>query len=100
MSGDHGVTLLELVVVLALLGIMAGVVGLSLRSAKPVPRMDVASLAAARARDSAVRSGRAVTVVITRDSQIFDATAFPDGRVVAAKRLSIDLLSGAPDGTR
>lgn len=99
MSGQHGVTLIELLVVLALLGSMAGVVGLSLRSAHPVPMMDVPSLAVARARDSAVRLGRAVTVEIACDSQIFNATALPDGRVVVAKRLGIDQLTGAPNAT-
>ena len=97
MSAHNGVTLIELLVVLALLGITAGVVGFSVWSAHPVPTMGVAQLAAARARDAAVRSGRAVTVVIARDSQTFDATALPDGRVVAAKSLAIDPLTGAPD---
>lgn len=99
MSDKRGVTLIELVVVLALLGIMSGVVGLSLRSARPLPTPNVALLAAARARDSAVQLGRAVTVVIARDSQVFDATALPDGRVIAPKDLAIDPLTGAPDAT-
>lgn len=99
MSDHRGVTLVELVVVLALLGIMSGVVGLSLRSARPVPTQNVALLAAARARDLALRLGRSVTIVIARDSQSFDVTALPDGRVVAAKSLTIDPLTGASDAT-
>lgn len=99
MNGHRGVTLIELLVVLALLGIMSGVVGLSFRSARPVPTPNVVLLATARARDSAVRLGRAVTVVIARDSQSFDATALPDGRVVAAKSLAIDPLTGVRDAT-
>ena len=99
MSRHRGVTLMELVVVLALLGIMSGVVGLSLRSARPVPTPNVALLAATRARESAVRLGRAVTVVVPHDSQSFDLTALPDGRVIATKSLAIDPLTGAPDAT-
>lgn len=97
MIARRGVTLIELLVVLVLLGMMAGVVGLALRSAHPMSHVDVVALAAARARDSAVRSGRAVTVEIARDSQLFDATALPDGRVVADRKLAIDPLSGATD---
>lgn len=99
MSGHRGVTLIELVVALALLGIMSGVVGLSIRTARRVPTPNVALLAAARARDSALRLGRPVTIVIARDSQSFDVTALPDGRVIAAKKLAIDPLTGASDAT-
>lgn len=97
MTARRGVTLIELLVVLVLLGMMAGVVGLALRSAHSVTQVDIVAIEAARARDSAVRSGRAVSLMIARDSQFFAATALPDGRVVADKKLAIDPLSGATD---
>ena len=95
-----GVTLVELVVVLVLLGIMAGVVGLTLETARPVAAVDPMTAAIAAARDSAIRGGRAVTMSIPSPAGPLNATAWPDGRVAADAPLGIDLLSGAGDGQR
>src|SRR6185312_11700879 len=94
---DRGVTLIELLVVLVLLGIVTSIVGLSIRSAGFSPGVndvDAGQVAVARARDSAVRLGRPVTIVIERDSQSLAVRALPDGRVVADGSLGIDPLSG------
>ena len=70
-------------VALTLLSILAGVVALSMRAA---PRTSSAEKAVARvlaARDSALRFGRSVTVVVSDSGAESVATAFPDGRVIA-----------------
>lgn len=100
MTVDRGVTLVELLVVLVLLGIITGVVSLSLRSARSLPNgssIDAAQGAVARARDSAVRLGRPVTIVIDRDAQPIAVRALPDGRVVADRRIDVEPLTGVAD---
>jgi len=97
---ERGVTLIELLVVLVLLGIVTGVVGLTVRSAASFPSekgIDVGQVVAAHVRDSAVRLGRPVTIVIERDSQPLAVRALPDGRVLDDGRLGIDPLSGVAD---
>ena len=95
----EGITLVELTVTLALLGLLAGVVGLALHTAARVPAIDASAIdaSAARllaARDSAVRFGVSVTVALTVDGHAHVATALPDGRVVADSAFAIDGLSG------
>ncbi|HEY7879189.1 MAG TPA: prepilin-type N-terminal cleavage/methylation domain-containing protein [Gemmatimonadaceae bacterium] len=96
----RGVTLMELIIVLALLGIMAGVVGLTLHSARPVPGGNPALAAVAAARDSAIRTGLTVVMTVHGDGSPLWATAFPDGRVVADMPLGIDLLTGQHEHAR
>jgi len=91
---QHGATLAELVVVLALLGIAAGVVGLA--AARP-PRPSAVSGESARitdARHEAVRSGRTVTVVLNVEGRQVSVTALPDGSVIAESPLAVDLFTG------
>lgn len=86
-----GVTLLELLVTMAVLGIVAGVVSVTLRRLdEPAP--DSPASRVARARREAVASGRPVTVTI----DTMNATAWPDGSVVADSVLAVDRLSGRP----
>jgi len=99
MTVQHGVTLVELLVVLALLGILSGVVGLTLRSAQPPATADPVRAAVALARDSSIRSGHAVSIVLATDSQPYDVTALPDGRIIGDKRLATDTLTGQDDAT-
>lgn len=93
-----GVTLIELIVVIAIIGMSAGVTALALRRAAPVRGIDMARATVAAARDSALRSGRAVTVSIRLPVQtgttLAFATARPDGRVLADSALAIDPLTG------
>jgi prepilin-type N-terminal cleavage/methylation domain-containing protein len=83
----RGVTLVELVVAMLVMGLLSGLGALALRSLRPEPA-DPWSEAVARARAAAVRGGRAVSIV--GDS---GRTAFllPDGRVVAR---GLDQLTG------
>jgi prepilin-type N-terminal cleavage/methylation domain-containing protein len=95
-----GVTLLELLITVAILGVVAGVVTLTLpRLDEPAP--DTAASRIARARREAVASGRPVTVRVdtvgaSASAPPVDATAWPDGSVVADSVLAIDQLSGRP----
>jgi type II secretory pathway pseudopilin PulG len=95
------VTLIELIVVLVLLSIVAGVVVLAIR-ATPSARPGDAALARVLAvRDSAIRTGRTRTITVAIAGAQRSATAYPDGRVVADSAFHIDLLSGRPnDATR
>jgi prepilin-type N-terminal cleavage/methylation domain-containing protein len=77
-----GVTLIELLVTLAILGLVAGVAGLSL-GATPVPvRLDARRAHLADARDAALRTGHPVTVIIADSGAVAYVTALPDGRVL------------------
>jgi prepilin-type N-terminal cleavage/methylation domain-containing protein len=76
----RGMTLLELLVVLLLLGIMSGISALSLRPLLGADRSDPAPTFAQR-RDSAALTGRAVLWVDARGHLV---RALPDGRVLRA----------------
>ncbi len=93
-----GVTLVELIVVIAMLGVIAGVTGVAFTRARPVRSIDANAAIVAAARDSALRTGRAVTLQVSalgaRRSAEF--TAYPDGRVIADSSLGIDELTGRP----
>ena len=96
MRSRAGVTLLELMVVLVLLSIMGGVVVLSLHAApaKRAAATDNARVLAAR--DSALRFGVSVSIVLSDSGGERAATAFADGRVIADSALRFDPLSGHP----
>ena len=76
-----GVTLIELIVVLAILGVTAGVVSLSF--ARRVPPRETLTSRLTAARDSALSSGRQVLLTIVTDSGLVLIAANPDGRVMA-----------------
>ena len=84
----RGVTLIELVVALALLGLIVGVSGLSLASLQPAQRSP-AIRAMERARSQAIRTGSPVRV----DSRLF----LPDGRAIGA---GVDPLTGSVHAIR
>lgn len=90
----RGNTLVELLVVLAILGVVAGVTGLAFRPVSDTSRVDAVAAQVATARREAIRTGRSVTVMVSRGDDVFAATAHPDGRVVADTVLAIDPLSG------
>lgn len=97
----RGVTLVELLVVVAILGVLAGVVGLTWRpetwTARETETEPAAAVLAARRR--AVASGAPVTLVVTAKDRTASVTALPDGRVIGGDAFGLDPLSGrlAPD---
>lgn len=90
----RGITLLELIVVLALLGLSASVVGLGFRQ-PPAPAGSSAAVGSvARLRHAALETGRVVTDTVGVDGQALVVTALPDGRVVAPSSLLLDPFTG------
>jgi prepilin-type N-terminal cleavage/methylation domain-containing protein len=83
----RGVTLVELMVVLAVLGVVAGISGLAVASLRPPVEAEL-SARLQRARGTAVRQGRAVTVVGENGTKIL---FLPDGRVIGS---GVDPWSG------
>jgi type II secretory pathway pseudopilin PulG len=92
------VSLLELMIVMALLALVAGVTGVAFTRARPVAAVAASIAVVAAARDSALRSGRVVTLRTSALGSRLSAelTAYPDGRVIADSSLGIDPLTGRP----
>jgi len=93
-SRRAGVTLLELILVLAILGLMAGIVGLAAPRIVTVAKADSATATAMDLRAKAIRSGHVVTGDVSMRSGIVAVSAYPDGRLLADSALRIDPLSG------
>lgn len=97
MTSRAGTTLLELVVALAVLGILAGVAGIALRApAQPDPSAVRASRVAA-ARRAALETRRPVPLLLESQTGAVEGVAYPDGRVLLAdSALDVDPLTGRP----
>jgi prepilin-type N-terminal cleavage/methylation domain-containing protein len=89
-----GVTLIELIVVLAIIAIMAGVTTLAFRRANLTPTVEPWVSAIAAARRTAVDSDRTVGLTVRVGDKVYAATALPDGSVVADAALGVDRLTG------
>ena len=89
-----GVTLIELIVVLAIVAIMAGVTTLAFRRADMTPTVAPWVSAVAAARRTAVDSDRTVSLTVRVGDKVYAATALPDGSVVADAALGVDRLTG------
>ena len=89
-----GITLIELAVALAILGVAAGVTGLAIRA---MPEPDADQVRAGRidaARRKALAERHPVAVELADSGVLLRAVVFPDGRVVADSALGMDPLSG------
>lgn len=94
MIARNGVTLLELLVVVTILGIMAGIVGLAAPHSIAVAGVDSATATAMSLRGDAIRSGRVVRGELSLKGRTIVVSAYPDGRVLADSALHVDALSG------
>ncbi|MGH7719758.1 MAG: pilus assembly FimT family protein [Steroidobacteraceae bacterium] len=90
----RAMTLVELLVVLTILGLVAGVAGLALRRASPVATAGSTASLVSDARREAIELGHAVTVVVPVAGRVSSATAFPDGSVVADAVLGVERFTG------
>lgn len=84
-----GMTLVELIVTLAILGLMGSITVMSIRRADaPAPQHDVDRIVAARRE--AITRGRSVHLLLRDSLTVRAALALPDGRVVQAQSITHD----------
>lgn len=99
MTVRRGTTLLELLVVLVILGVIAGVTAAALGApAHDVATRDSVGAARARIQEARLQAGRAghpVPLVLTLEGRLIEVTAMPDGSVLGGEPLGLDRLSGA-----
>ena len=91
-----GVTLAELMVVIVILGVMAGVATVAVRRATPLPGTDPALATLSAARRAALTDGTPRTITVAVDGVRYLATVYPDGRIVTPAPLGLDRLAGRP----
>jgi prepilin-type N-terminal cleavage/methylation domain-containing protein len=92
-----GTTLVELLVVLAVLGVMTGIAGLAFHHVHTAPTSAAMLLdRIAAVRREAIATGRTVSTTVTVDGQPHAVTAHADGRVLADSVPGLDALSGRP----
>ena len=92
--GRDGVTLAELMVVIVMLGVMAGVTAVAFARREPSAAANPTLAAIAAARAESIGSGKAVLIRLESDGSLSLATAYPDGRVVTDAPVAIDPLTG------
>lgn len=102
-AGRAGTTLLEMIVALAVLGVVAGVAGVALRTAgEPDPAAERAALVAV-ARRTALEERRRVVLSLpdSTGTGTVEGVAYPDGRVLlAGAAVEVDPLTGRPRARR
>jgi hypothetical protein len=89
-----------MMVVLAILGVMAGVVGLAARSLEVTDAASERAALVADARRRALQTRRPVTLVVQAGDTLRRMTAFPDGSVRGDSALGLDVLTGRPREVR
>jgi prepilin-type N-terminal cleavage/methylation domain-containing protein len=100
MTRNHpGVTLVELLVVLCVLGVVASVAVLAVRQFdRPAP--DDPRIILAESLRVAVDTPRTIVVRVVHDGRPLSATIRPDGSVVGDSALAVDRFTGRPPRAR
>lgn len=88
-TASFGMTLIEVIVVVALIGAIGGVTALTLPRANALPANDPGRVLA-ETRRTALRTGAARTARLIIDSVAHDVVAMPDGSVVADTGVALD----------
>ena len=89
----RGVTVVELMVTIAIIGFITAMVSLAMPSRRaPTPNAPLDQIAAARHR--AVTEARSVTIAVAIDGQVVNVTALADGSVIADSAARIDRMTG------
>jgi prepilin-type N-terminal cleavage/methylation domain-containing protein len=100
MSAPRGVTLVELLAVIAILGGMTALSSVALRRIEAPHDAEAGDVVRTLRRD-AIAAGRSITRVVWRDSVAHVVTALADGRVIADSSLRVDPSTGfLTDATR
>jgi Tfp pilus assembly protein FimT len=85
-----------MMVVLVILGMMAGVAGLAARSLERTDASSERAAAIADARSRALRTRRPVTLTVQTGDSVRRMVALPDGSVRGDSALGLDVLTGRP----
>ncbi len=88
-----GTTLVELLVVLCILGVIAGVSVMAVRQFEPPAPTDPRAIMADSLR-AAVDAPRTIVVRVVQDGRPASATIHPDGSVVGDSALGTDRFTG------
>jgi prepilin-type N-terminal cleavage/methylation domain-containing protein len=94
-----GVTLIELLVTLVILGVIAGVTVLTVRRIDPPRPSDPLTMFADSLR-VVLASGRSVTLRVLTDSGPASGVVRVDGTIIADSILGLERLTGAPNRAR
>ena len=95
----RGTTLIELLIVLCVLGVVAGVTALAIRRIDRPSSDDPATILAESLR-AAVDTPRTILVRIPNDGKPLWATIRPDGSIVGDSALEMDRFTGRPSHAR
>lgn len=91
-----GFTLVELIVVLAILGVMAGIVGLVAPASKRPDASAERAASVAEARRRALYTRRPVRLQVRVGDSVRQVLALPDGSVRGDSALGLEALTGRP----
>jgi len=95
----RGTTLVELLVVLCILGVIAGVTVLAIRGFDS-PKSDDPSAILSESLRAAVDTPRTIVLRLVHDGRPLSATLHPDGSVVGDSAFDVDRLTGRKSHAR